>query len=601
MIVDPQWFRAEQELLLGRLRSVEAGYSLNSRCMDGTRQSILNRIMAWVASPQETNKGPWEHTYWFYGSPGIGKTSLAHSICQKLHDRQQFAGAFFCRRDDPHLSELANVIPTLINALAGILPPFRRIVADRLRKDRNLTSKTMKDTLFLDFIRNLPRHPEHTLVFVIDAFDECGHDRSRPGLLKVLTDAAGHTPWLKVIITSRPEADIQRFFYSPTRRTHLRYDLAEDQDASADLQAFARSELDLVASKYYLDAPWPEESLFNRIIGRANGLFIFIKTLVLSLDSYKDPSKSLEAALRDSGGTGLNSLYALYYSILEARVKPKDTKFQRMVGVILITAPYRALCEDTVAELVGVRPNLIRKLVDDLGSLLYRDEGANGAIRVRHLSISDFFVDNDCNCDYQVSVTDANLHLGMACLKTMVDQLCFNICKLEDSRLANANVKDLQSRIKQNISDSLQYSSLYWSNHLCLASNIGDQRVWVGLKEFFEGMYPIFWIEVLSVMGMVPIGAPSLRRVISWVKVSTPSSRHVGSKVIVISCRISIQHSSREFRISVVSSSPSTPPSQSALHTPIFQHGPSYHHIHLYRRYSIQGLLGPSRYKKGNY
>ncbi len=248
--------------MIGRLKSVEAGYSFNSRCMDGTRQSILNRIMAWATSPQELNEGPWEHTYWFYGSPGIGKTSLAHSTCAKLHDRQQLAGAFFCRRDEPHLSELTNVIPTLINALAGIFPPFRRMVADRLRNDRNLTSKSIRDSLFLDFIRNLPHHPKHVLVFVIDALDECGDDRSRPGLLKVLTNAAAHAPWLKVIITSRPEADIQRFFHGPTRRTHLQYDLAEDEDASADLQTFARSELDVVASKWYLTAPWPEESLF---------------------------------------------------------------------------------------------------------------------------------------------------------------------------------------------------------------------------------------------------------------------------------------------------------------------------------------------------
>ncbi len=507
--------------MLGRLKSVEAGYSLNSLCMDGTRQSILDRIMTWVASPQELNEGPWEHTYWFYGSPGIGKTSLAHSICEQLDDRQQLAGAFFCRRDDPHLSELANVISTLINALAGNFPPFRRMVADRLRSNRNLTSKTMKDTLFLDFIRNLPRHPKHVLVFVIDALDECGDDRSRPGLLKALTDAAAHAPWLKVIITSRPEADIQRFFHGLTRRTHLQYDLAEDQDASADLQTYARSELDLVASKWHLTAPWPEESLFNRVITRANGLFIFVKTLILSLENCMDPSESLKAALQDSGGTGANSLYALYSSILKARKMPTDAKFQRVIGLILITASYRSLCEDTIAELAGVKPNLVRKWVDDLGSLLYRDDEANGAIRVRHLSISEFFVDNSGHCDYQVSAIDANLHLGLTCLNIMVDQLCFNICRLEDSRLANADVKDLQSRIKHNISDSLQYSSLYWSNHLCLASNIGDQRVWVGLKEFFEGLYPIFWIEVLSIMGMVPIGAPSLRRVISWVRVST--------------------------------------------------------------------------------
>jgi len=501
--------------------------------MEGTRESILNRIMAWVTSAQDINDGPRGHTYWLYGSPGIGKSSLAHSICEKLHDRKHLAGAFFCRRDDPHLSELANVIPTLINALAGTFPPFRSMVVDRLRKDRNLTSKSMKDSLFLDFIRNLPRHPNHVLVFVIDALDECGDDRSRPGLLRALTNAAAHAPWLKVIITSRPEADIQRFFNASTAPPHLRYDLAEDQDSSADLQTFARNEFDFVASKWHLAAPWPEESLFNRVISRANGLFIFIKTIILSLEQCEDPEESLKVTLQNSDGTGLNSLYGLYSSILKARIPPKDAKFQRVIGVILATAPYRSLREETIGELVGVKPILVKKWVDDLSSLLYRDRDAHGAIRVRHLSISDFFVKNDTLLDYQVSVVDANVRLGFACLKTMIDQLCFNICKLEDSRLANADVEDLELRIKQNISDALQYSSLYWSSHICFVPDIGNHRVWRVLKEFFEGLYPIFWIEVLSLMGMVPIGTPSLRRVMSWVGVSmAPACCHVAFQLI---------------------------------------------------------------------
>jgi len=43
----------------------------------------------------------------------------------------------------------------------------------------------------------------------------------------------------------------------------------------------------------------------------------------------------------------------------------------------------------------------------------------------------------------------------------MVEQLCFNICELEDSRLTNAQVEGLPTLIKQNISEALQYSSLY--------------------------------------------------------------------------------------------------------------------------------------------
>ena len=488
--------------------------------MDGTRQSLLNQIMDWVANKSEPQDVLQSNAYWLYGSPGIGKTAIAHSICASLHERNHLAGAFFCRRDDPILSEPMNILPTFIHKLAIILPPFRTIVAKRLRDDPNLTPESMKGALFLQFISSLPPHLEHTLVLVIDALDECGDTRSRPGILKVLLDAAAQAQWLKIIITSRTEVDIQHFFDTPNQPPYLPYDLATDRDAGADLRTFARNQFDLVASDWHLPMPWPEESDFDRVISRANGLFIFIKTLVLALERCDDPNESLKAALQSSVETGLESLYKLYSSIIKAKIMPNNAEFQRMIGVVLSTARYRVLCDDTVAELAGLKPYLVKRWVDALSSLLCRDEAARRGIRVRHLSIYDFFISN--HCDYQVNVRDTDVQLGIACLKTMITQLHFNICKLEDSRLANSEIEDLPSRVNDNVSDALQYSSLHWSSHLCFAPHNCGQRVLVlgSLKEFFDGLYPLFWVEVLSIMGMVSTGAPSLRRLISWVQVS---------------------------------------------------------------------------------
>jgi hypothetical protein len=517
--------RAEQDVLFRRLKPVDTTYDRSLCCMDGTRQSLLSQVMDWVANKPRQDNVLQSRVYWFYGSPGIGKTSLAHSICEILHDRNHLAGSFFCRRDDPNLSEPINILPTLIHKLAIIFPPFGTIVAKHFHNDPNLSPESMKGSLFLDFIRSLPRHPEHTLVLVIDALDECGNARSRPGILRILIDAAAQAPWLKIIITSRTEVDIQHFFDGLTQPSYLPYDLATDQDANTDLRTFARRQFDLVVTDWHLPTPWPEEPDFNKAISRANGLFIFIKTLVLALERCADPTESLKAALQDSAGTGLEPLYALYSSVLKAQIVHNNVEFQRMIGVVLTTSPYRTLCDETIAELAGVKPHLVKRWVDTLSSLLYRDEAANRGIRVRHLSIYDFFVSDRCH--YQVNLRDADVQLGIACLKTMVTQLRFNICKLEDSRFANTDIKDLPSRVQQNISDALQYSCLYWSNHLCLRPDDHDQRVLVlgGLKEFFEGLYGLFWIEVLSVMAMVPIGAPSLRRVICWVRVSTSPTR----------------------------------------------------------------------------
>src|SRR6267154_1199208 len=214
-IVDPQEFgveRVEQELLFKCLMPVKTSYHRNLCCMDGTHQSLLNQITDWVANKSDQENVLQRNAYWLYGSPGIGKTSLAHSICASLHERNHLAGAFFCRRDDPNLSEPINILPTFIYKLAILFPPFRTIVAKHLRDDPNFTPESMKGSLFLDFIRSLPRLPERTLVFVIDALDECGDAKSRPRLLKDLTNVATQASWLKIIITSRTEVDIRHFF-----------------------------------------------------------------------------------------------------------------------------------------------------------------------------------------------------------------------------------------------------------------------------------------------------------------------------------------------------------------------------------------------------
>ncbi len=557
--------RVEQEFLLARLKSVETGYD--------TRETLLNQIMDWAANESDTR-----NIYWAHGLPGIGKTALAHSICEKLHNKQRLAGAFFCQRDDPNMNDIKNIVPTLIFKLAEKIPSFRRIIADHLRSDGDLTPKSMKESLFCDFIRKLPRHPKRALVFVIDALDECGDDLSRPDLLKGLTQAASRTPWLKIIVTSRSEDEIQHFFNGLHPESYCRYDLATDHDAGADLQTFARSQFALVAKKWCLPTPWPTQADFDRVISQANGLFIFVKTLVLTLKQCEeDPEETLEAALQDSASTGLKPLYNLYSNILKERRVPSSPEFRQMIGVLLAATTYRTLCEKSIAKLAGVKPHMVQKWVNDLGSLLYRDEAANGGIRVRHLSISDFFVSD--HSTYQVNLEKANVQLGIACLKTMVEQLRFNICKLEDSRLANADVNDLPSRIKEHISDALQYSSLYWSNHICFTVDSGNSCVWGMLKEFFGGLYGLFWVEVLSILGMVPIGAPSVRRVISWAKVSSALYFHL--KTILTERRMPTQLLWREFRIFVVSSLPSTPRSLSALRTFIFQRDPSYHHSHL--------------------
>ena len=112
--------RAEQELLFRRLKPVSTSYHRKLCCMDGARQSPLNQIMDWVTNKSGQENGLRRNVYWVYGSPGIGKMSLAHSICTSLHEQNHLVGALFCQRDDPNLSEPINTLPTFIHNISKL-------------------------------------------------------------------------------------------------------------------------------------------------------------------------------------------------------------------------------------------------------------------------------------------------------------------------------------------------------------------------------------------------------------------------------------------------------------------------------------------------
>ena len=145
--------------------------------MDGTRKSLLKQLIGWATNEPGEEES---NIYWIYGLHGTGKTSLAHSICSSLHEGNHLAGAFFCRRDDGNLNNPSHVQPTLIHKLALIFPRFRCLVAERLRNNPNLRPASMKHSFLFELIRKLSRPPTRTLVFVIDAFDECGNAQGRP-------------------------------------------------------------------------------------------------------------------------------------------------------------------------------------------------------------------------------------------------------------------------------------------------------------------------------------------------------------------------------------------------------------------------------------
>lgn len=136
-------YLAVRSHLLERLNPIgSASYQGEHRCMQGTRTMILDDITTWAIKTFDRDTPAHcpntDNIFWLYGMPGLGKTSVANSLCHLLHNKRSLGGSFFCRRDDPILREPKRVLPTLIYRLAGMWSPYATLVAQALRDDPTL-------------------------------------------------------------------------------------------------------------------------------------------------------------------------------------------------------------------------------------------------------------------------------------------------------------------------------------------------------------------------------------------------------------------------------------------------------------------------------
>jgi hypothetical protein len=144
--------------------------------------------------------------------------------------------------------------------------------------------------------------------------------------------------------------------------------------------------------------------------------------------------------------------------------------------------------------------------------------GSENTLRIYHQSFVDFLLDpKGCPQDFLIVRERENRNLAVACLKVMNRHLRFNICELESSYVRNNEVPGLQSKVEKHISRHLLYSSCSWADHLTQTTFDGElfERV-----QYFTQNQFLFWLEVLSLTGMVNIASSMLLGLLDWIRVS---------------------------------------------------------------------------------
>jgi hypothetical protein len=207
--------------------------------LPGTRECVFEAVMRWRTDPEATK------LFWLVGRRRTGKTVAAAELLMRLLDKENAAAWHFCKYTEPGRSAPA----VLLRSLAGMLCASVEGFEDALKGSAGVETDKV-DELFEALVAKplrsveAPRGADDALILIIDALDELPRDALRPVLSLLATELKTLPPWIKIVATSRDEAQIKAALsgYTPSE---LRFDGARSrQDARAYLTVLAKEHVE---------------------------------------------------------------------------------------------------------------------------------------------------------------------------------------------------------------------------------------------------------------------------------------------------------------------------------------------------------------------
>ncbi|KAJ1569973.1 hypothetical protein HK096_007843 [Nowakowskiella sp. JEL0078] len=176
----------------------------------GTRSWLLVKILDFV-NQKSTSKD--DRVLWLCGSDGVGKSVSAALVAKELQMRNMLGATFFAKHNDNSRNNARKLIATIAYMLTEWNRTFGVMLLDICNKNNDILTKPlpeMFESLIQIPLQNLAEAENPpTVVIVVDALDECGNLRFRNDILDIFaTKCLQLPPFVKLVITSRPEDDI---------------------------------------------------------------------------------------------------------------------------------------------------------------------------------------------------------------------------------------------------------------------------------------------------------------------------------------------------------------------------------------------------------
>ncbi|KAI9772614.1 MAG: hypothetical protein M1839_002427 [Geoglossum umbratile] len=526
-----------EDLYLAKLPYAD-GAAFNSRqqerepqCLPSTRAELLHQVMTWSDNPRG------ECIFWLNGMAGTGKSTIARTVARKLADQNRLGASFFFTRGGGDLAKTTRFFGSLTHQLANMLPSLKVYICKNIANDPYISQKYLSiqwDQLLLQPLKmledSIPQSPK-TLIFVIDALDECESEDDIKQILKLFTEAKNLKDIrLRVSVTSRPETPILLGFGALPEDVHQDFVLHNISQPIVEnnISIFVKHELANIREQhklanirkeYTLPAGWPGEQTVKILTRRADGLFIYAATVCRFIgDPNWSPEDRLRLVLKSrvtpnentTGQSPTLELDEMYTNVLTHSVigncpdrhKVELTeRFRQVVGSIVVL--FDSLSATALVKLLDMPEWKIDKTLGRLHSILDVSERQVSSIRLLHPSFRDFLLDKQRCSDPQFWVDEKEAHKDLAehCLRLLSVSLRRDI---GDLSMPGALTSELNGTVERYLPVPVQYACRYWVGHL-QQSKVGlcddNGQVHVFLQTHF-----LHWIEALSLMGKMSEG-----------------------------------------------------------------------------------------------
>ncbi|KAJ6545263.1 WD40-repeat-containing domain protein [Mycena capillaripes] len=529
-------FRDRARLVYELPRAEHAPYNTgrlggHSTCFQGTRIEVMRTIMSWLEADDDTSTA---RLFWLNGLAGIGKSTIAKTIAGRADEKGILAGSFFFARGDEKLTNPTLVFPTLAFQLAQVDVALKSSIGQVLQSDTDCAyagmqiqlQKLITDPLSTTF-SSIKRK---RLVFILDALDECRDEERTANIVELLLSHLRLMPFVRVLLTSRPESNIQRAFIGPAEHNEYILHNIEETVVQDDIRLYLREKLKAISSKLGLSSAsvgqepkWPRQEDIETLVQMSGTLFVYAATAVRFIGA-RNPVRQMQILLGVHQASGMNpyaQLDELYIQILREGLpldKVSDEEvdiFEWVVGTLVLLRDPLAL--SALSAFIQIALDDVNFTLTYLQSIIIAPSSPEQPPQIYHPSFRDFLtIPGRCSeARYAIQPQKMEKRLTLRCLDFLSNgTLRRNMLGLSQFSLVNEDIVDLELLVQTAFSQEFRYACLYWSSHLQGVES--DDSDLVSSLYDFASTYLLFWFEAMSLLNRTSSTIEAMRNAHEW-------------------------------------------------------------------------------------